>query len=235
MSWVEYEDVPDERKPPTYLADWSAAGFAGVWATENTRETIFESFRRKETFATSGTRIRVRMWAGTGIAADVLKDPEALYTSATPMGGELTRSRKATQIVAQALRDPQSAWLQRLQVVKGWLEDGKAQEKVYDIACSDGGTVDPTTHRCPDNGASVDVTTCDYDVDKGDVELTAVWTDPDFDRRQDAFYYVRVLENPTCRWSTWDAVRAGVEPMQGKETTIQERAWTSPVWYNAGR
>ena len=233
MSWVEYEDVPDERKPPVYLADWSASGFAGVWAETNTREAIFSAFQRRETFATSGTRIRVRMWAGTGLSAADLSAPESLYSKATAMGGELDAANQPTQIAAVALRDPQSAWLQRMQVVKGWVVDGVAQERVYDIACADGGNVNPDTHRCPDNQAQVDLTTCTFDDDKGDVALATVWTDPDFDSQQDVFYYVRVLENPTCRWSTWDALRAGIAPMANKESIIQERAWTSPVWYNA--
>ncbi len=231
MSWVEYEDVPDARKAPAYLADWSASGLAGVWTSANTRDEIYAAFRRRETFATSGTRIRLRMWAGYGLQGTDLQTPEALYDKAVPMGGDLQPGKKPVQIAAQAVRDPQSAWLQRLQVVKGWVENGTAQEKVYDMACSDGLAVDPKTQRCPDNGAVVDVKTCDLDPAHGDVELSAVWTDPDFNADQLAFYYVRVLENPTCRWSTWDALRAGIEPMPGKEQTLQERAWTSPVWY----
>jgi hypothetical protein len=113
------------------------------------------------------------------------------------------------------------------------VEDGEAHEKIYDIACSDGLTVDPASHRCPDNGASVNMQTCAFDIDSGDAALAAVWTDPDFDSGTAAFYYVRVLENPTCRWTSWDALRAGIEPLPGKEALIQERAWTSPVWYSA--
>lgn len=147
------------------------------------------------------------------------------------MGGDLAASKRPVEIFAQAARDPQGAWLQRLQVVKGWVENGEAKERLFDAACSDGLKVDPKTHRCPDNGARVDLGTCALDIEHGDVALTAHWTDPDFDPSQRAFYYVRVLENPTCRWSTWDALRAGIEPMPGKNPVIQERAWTSPVWY----
>ncbi len=231
MSWVEYEDVPQARKPRAFLTDWSASGLAGVWTTENTRQSIYEAFRRKETFATTGTRIRVRMWAGDALDVDDLDDPEALYTKATPMGGNLPLGSTSVRIAAHALRDPQSAWLARLQVIKGWVEDGAAQEAVFDMACSDGLAVDPSTHRCPDNGATVDIRSCSLDHSTGDIELKGVWSDPHFDSDQQAFYYVRVLENPTCRWSTWDALRAGIEPLANKAQTIQERAWTSPVWY----
>ena len=106
---------------------------------------------------------------------------------------------------------------------------------VYDVACSDGLEVDPSTHRCPDNGARVDITDCSISPNLGAAELKALWSDPEFDPSQRAFYYVRVLENPTCRWSTWDAIRAGVEPRQDLHKTIQERAWSSPIWYEGGR
>ena len=147
------------------------------------------------------------------------------------MGGDLSGAEGPVEIFAQASRDPQGAWLQRLQVIKGWVENGAAREQVFDAACSDGLAVDPQTHRCPDNGASVDIGTCALDIEHGDVELAAHWVDPQFDPSQRAFYYVRVIENPTCRWSTWDAIRAGVPPMPGKDPVIQERAWTSPIWY----
>ena len=131
-----------------------------------------------------------------------------------------------------ALRDALAAPLQRVQIIKGWTSNGEAQERVFDVACSDGGSVDPTTHRCPDNGATVDLATCEPSSSSGSSELRTVWTDPEFDPQQRAFYYVRVLENPTCRWSTWDAIREGVEPRRDKPPTIQERAWSSPIWYN---
>ena len=147
------------------------------------------------------------------------------------MGGDVeARPDGAPRFFAWALRDPSSAWLQRLQVVKGWLDDGTRREQVYDVACSDGLEPSPDSHRCPDNEASVDLATCDFDFDKGDVELKATWEDPDFDPNQRAFYYVRVLENPTCRWSTWDANRLGLPLREEKEPALQERAWTSPIW-----
>ena len=124
--------------------------------------------------------------------------------------------------------------LQRLQIIKGWLDNGQPMEEVIDIACSDGGAVDVSTRRCPDNGATVDIGTCAVTPGKGAGELTAVWQDPNFDPAQKAFYYVRVLENPKCRWSTWDAIRAGVAPRPDMHATIQDRAWSSPIWYQPG-
>ena len=122
------------------------------------------------------------------------------------------------------------AELQRLQIIKGWLDAGQTQEAVYDVACAGGAAVDPETHRCPDNGATVDLTDCSVTADVGAAELLSLWRDPDFDPKQRAFYYVRVLENPTCRWSTWDAIRAETAPRPDLATTIQERAWSSPIW-----
>ena len=115
--------------------------------------------------------------------------------------------------------------------MKGWIDDHTTYETVYDVVCSDGLTADPATHRCGDNGASVDIETCASSDGVGTAELRVIWSDPDFDASERAFYYVRVLENPTCRWSTWDALRAGVEPRLDVPATIQERAWLSPIWY----
>ena len=120
--------------------------------------------------------------------------------------------------------------LQRLQIIKGWHADGRTHEQVYDVACSDGLDVDPATHRCPDNGAEVDTEDCSITEGVGAAELRSLWQDPDFDPSERAFYYVRVLENPTCRWSTWDAFRAGTTPRRDLHATIQERAWSSPIW-----
>jgi hypothetical protein len=151
-----------------------------------------------------------------------------------PMGGMLGDQPEgggAPGLLLFAVKDPDSAPLQRLQVIKGWLEEGKPREQVYDALCADSGSPDPQTHRCPVSKASVNLQDCSISRAKGDTQLAGLWTDPDFDPAQQAFYYVRVLENPTCRWSTWDAVRLGVKPPQDAPATIQERAWTSPVWY----
>ena len=217
----------------TYYRFWSAAGLTGVWAEANTRDAIYAAFRRKETFATSGPRIQVRFFAGYGLSAETIDEAAlpVLYASATTMGGDLLlQGADAPTFIVWALRDAQSAPLQRAQIIKGWYEDGKTQEQVYDVACSDGSQVDPTTHRCPDNEARVDLTDCSISAGKGAGELQAAWQDPTFDPEQAAFYYVRVLENPTCRWSTWDALRADVLPREGLAASIQERAWTSPIW-----
>ena len=110
------------------------------------------------------------------------------------------------------------------------MRDGRAVEKVFDVACSDGGEVDPETWRCPDNGAMVNLEDCSISADLGAAQLKILWSDPDYDAAERAMYYVRVLENPSCRWSTWDAIRSSVEPRDGLATTIQERAWSSPIW-----
>ena len=185
---------------------FGASGLAGVWAEENTRESLFDAFRRKETFATTGPRIRLRFFAGYGLDDGLDEDPDMVskaYEAAVPMGADLAASSGAAPgFLVWAVRDPNSAPLQRVQIVKAWIEDGASKEKVFDGACSDGGAVDSATHRCPDNGAGVDVSDCGISPDKGDAELHTVWTDPEFDASQRALYYVRVLENPTCHWST---------------------------------
>jgi hypothetical protein len=214
--------------------EWGASGLAGVWAEENTRESIYDALRRKETFATSGPRIRVRFFAGS-YPDGLESDPEMIataYARGVPMGGDLAwRSEGSPRFLVWAIRDPNGAPLQRLQVIKGWIEDGKSKERVFDVSCSDGLEPDPDIHRCPDNGATVNLADCSLTPDRGAGELKTLWVDPRFDPRQRAFYYLRVLENPTCRWSTWDAVRAGAAPREDLPAIIQERAWSSPVWF----
>ena len=218
------------------FTQWGAAGLMGVWAEENTRTSLFAAMRRKETFATSGPRIRVRFFAGFNYPQALLADPDLItkaYRGGVPMGSELRdkRGREPTFLI-WAARDANSTWLQRLQVIKGWVDGAQSHEQVFDVACSDGLLVDPQTQRCPDNGATVDLQNCTTSKDAGATELKTLWRDPDFAADQYAFYYVRVLENPTCRWSSWDALRAGVAPKAGLEATIQERAWSSPIWYS---
>lgn len=216
-------------------ATHGTGGLAGIWAEENSRDSLYDGMRRKETFATSGPRIRVRLFGGSQLPDEILQSPDPVslgYETGVPMGGVLTApADSAPRFFVWASRDPNSGWLQRVQIVKGWAIDGKSNEVVYDVACSDGLTPDPDTHRCPDNGARVNLTDCSVSRGKGAVALKAVWQDPDFDPDAQAFYYTRVLENPSCRWSTWDAIRLGIEPNPDLHSTIQERAWSSPIWY----
>ena len=222
----------------TYRRFYSSSGMTGVWADANDRESIYAAFRRKETFATSGTRIKIRAFAGFGLPEDLheSRDMAAIgYARGTPMGGELpTDAPSSPTVVAMALRDPLGAPLARLQVIKGWIDNGARNEAVYDVACSEGARPNQDA-RCPDNGATVDLATCTIASGIGAEQLAASWRDPNFDPDQNAFYYVRALENPTCRWSTWDAVRSGVAPRQTLPATIEERAWTSPIWYSPSR
>jgi hypothetical protein len=216
---------------------WSASGLAVAWAEENTRDSIFQAFKRKETFATTGTRMAVRFFAGFDMESididseDMVKNA---YAKGVTMGADLfSQDNQTPQFLVWAQRDKLGAPLQRVQIIKGWVENasGTPKELVYDVACSDGLSVDPETNRCPDNGARVNINDCSISNDVGAGELKTVWTDPDFDPSIKAFYYVRVLENPTCRWSTWDALKAGVAPRPDLHKTIQERAWSSPIWY----
>jgi hypothetical protein len=220
-----------------WFSRWSASGLAGVWAEENTREAIFDAMRRKETFATSGTRIKMRFFAGFGWDDSLLADPQLVskaYQSGVPMGGDLIDKTEADEadmapaFIAWAIRDPNAAPLQRLQVIKVWTEGGQSYEKVIDIACSDG--LEPANDRCPDNEAGVNLANCALTGGKGAGELRTIWRDPAYRKGQRAAYYLRALENPSCRWSTWDAVTAGVAPNPDLPPTLQERAWSSPIW-----
>lgn len=239
VAWFS-DDLVKEVDGRTYLAAnvfeyWGASGLAAVWAESNTRESIYAALRRKETFATSGPRIKVRFFAGLDYPQDLADDPELLakaYALGVPMGGELSGAAgKQPQFLVWAMADEASAPLDRVQVIKGWQAGGESFEKVFDVACSAGGEVDPRTHRCPDNGAWVSED-CGIPRNIGASELKVQWQDPEFESGQSAFYYVRVLENPTCRWSTWDALRAGVPPRSDLPRTLQERAWSSPIWYS---
>ena len=221
--------------PPTF----GASGLAAVWAEENTRESIYDALRRKETFATSGPRIRLRFFAGYDFEPSMIDRSDLVsqaYARGVSMGGDLPANEgKSPAFLLWALADPGSGALARAQIVKGWIDgEGVTHEFVYDVACSGGGAVDTETHRCPDNGARVDISTCAISGD-GSSQMQTVWRDPDFDPSERAFYYARVLENPTCRWSTWDAIRAGVPPRSDLAATIQERAWSSPIQYQPMR
>jgi len=213
-----------------------ASGLQGVWARENTRESLWDAMKRKETYATTGTRIAVRVFAGWGFQEDDVQRPDFTrigYENGVPMGGDLSKAsadRELTLII-RALRDPDGANLDRIQVIKGWTDsNGESQERVYDVACSDGRTI--RNGRCGKPvGNTVDVDTATYTNSIGDALLTGYWKDPGFDPDQSAFYYVRVLEIPTPRWTTYEAVFYDVDLPEGVPTTQQERAYTSPIWY----
>lgn len=218
------------------LSGNNPGGMTAVWADNPSREAIFDALARRETYATSGPRIAVRFFAGYGIDSSIWEDVNlavGLPSSSVTMGGVLRTGghKTAPTFMVWATRDPLDAPLQRVQMVKGWIDDsGNSQERVTDIGCSDGLSPDSDTHRCPDNGASVDLETCAYSLRSGASEMKISWQDPEFDAQQNAFYYVRVLMNPTCRWSTYDAIRLGKAPSPSAPATIRERAWTSPIW-----
>ncbi|MEM7219509.1 MAG: DUF3604 domain-containing protein [Pseudomonadota bacterium] len=230
---VNLKEINGEPYASGGYETWGASGLTGVWAERNDRDSIYRAFRRKETFATSGPRMKIRLFAGVGIDEALVAAPdhlERLYRDHTAMGGELLAGSGAPALFAWASQDADSAPLQRLQIIKGWTVDGEHHERVFDVACADGSAPAADAHRCADNGAAVDLSDCSISADSGAAELKAVWRDPDFDASLRAFYYARVLENPTCRWSTWDALKAGTTPRPDLPATLQERAWSSPIW-----
>ncbi len=215
---------------------FGASGLAAAWAEENTRDSLYAAFRRKEVFATSGPRIQIRFFAGANLDESMMSSPDGIdraYEAGVTMGADLQLAETGEGVpkfLIMASADPSSAPLQRLQVIKGWVDEaGQTHEDVIDVACAKGAAVDPETKRCPDNGARVDISSCAINPETGAAQLSALWSDPEFDPQTRAFYYARVIENPTCRWSTWDAIRAGVEPRPDLAKTLQERAWSSPI------
>jgi hypothetical protein len=227
---------PEDDSLTTYGAETTASGLAAVWAKENSREALFEAMERRETYATTGPRITVRVFAGWDFTEDDLQRADFAehgYASGVPMGGDLSKAPagKAPNLVIRALRDPDGANLDRIQVVKGWLDSaGASQEKVYDVALADDRTVG-TNGKAPPIGSTVDVATATYTNTIGDPLLFAHWTDPDFDASARAFYYVRVIEIPTPRWTAYDEVRFGISMPDEVPMEHQERAYTSSIWY----
>jgi hypothetical protein len=214
-----------------------SSGLAAVWAPENTREAIFDAMERKETYATTGSRMLVRFFGGWNYKdADIASRTPAFagYEKGVPMGGDLPAipdNAEAPTFMAFALKDPIGGNLDRIQIIKGWLDaEGETHEKVYDVVWS-GDRKPGDDGKVPPVGNTVDVKTASFTNTIGESELAAVWTDPDFDPSQKAFYYVRVLEIPTPRWSTYDAFRFGVDIPEGAPVSGQERAYTSPIWY----
>ncbi len=214
-----------------------ASGYAAVWARENTREALFEAMQRREVYATTGSRISVRFFGGWDYQAADIHRPTYLdvaYAGGVPMGGDLTAAPKdrAPKFMVHAVKDPDGANLDRVQVIKGWLErDGSLQEKVYDVAWSGDRVRDPKTGKLPPVGSTVDVGKATYENSIGTAQLAAVWEDPDFDARERAFYYVRVLEIPRPRWTAYDAAFFDLDLPEEIPMVIQDRAYTSPIWY----
>ena len=219
--------------------EWEVAssGYTAVWAAENTRESIFDAMERRETYATTGTRMFVRLFAGYDFVAEdaTSRNPAVIgYSKGVPMGGDLNPDAegRAPSFLVAALRDPIGANLDRYQIVKGWLDAaGETHEKVYDVVWS-GDRVPGDDGKVPPVGNTVDVENATWTNTIGSAELIGVWTDPDFDPALKAFYYGRVLEIPTPRWTAYDANYFGTEPLPDTRMELQERAYTSPVWYN---
>ena len=223
------------------IMDWevSSSGFAAVWATENTREAIFDAMERRETYATTGTRMIVRFFGGWDFDdTDVHSRRPAVsgYRKGVPMGGELSNAPegKVPTFLVAAAKDPIGANLDRIQIIKGWLDrKGNVHEQVYDVAWSDEDSRQPGADgKLPPVGYTVDVENANWTNTIGDPELITVWQDPDFDPEQRAFYYARILEIPTPRWPAYDAARLGVTAPAGARMMLQERGYTSPIWYS---
>ena len=216
--------------------DINPGSLAGVWAESNNREAIWDAMKRKETFATSGPRIKVRLFGGFEYATqydDPLKMIEEGYQLGVPMGGDLPKAQEdqSPSFLVYALKDPIGPNLDRVQIIKGWLENGELMEKIYNVVVSDG-RLNPETGEATAIDAPVDLNTGAFNSEKGDAQMMNVWRDPDFDPSQQAFYYARVIQLPTARWTLWDEIREGVKYPDDLEKTIQERAWSSPIWYN---
>jgi len=226
------------------IMDWevSASGYAAVWATENTRAAIWDAMQRKETYATTGPRMVVRFFGGWEFESNDAHNrlPAAIgYAKGVPMGGDLRNAPKdkAPTFLVAALKDPMGANLDRIQIIKGWLDGkGQVQEKVYDVAWGDAEKRKPGANgKLPPVGSTVDLQNATWTNTIGDSELITVWKDPEFDPALRAVYYARVLEIPTPRWTAYDAKRFGIKPLPGTTMTLQERAYTSPIWYSPGK
>jgi hypothetical protein len=213
------------------VADANPGALAGVWAESNTRGAIWDAMLAKETFATSGPRIKVRAFAGSGFDKrydnyeKLVKDG---YAKGVPMGGDY-KGDKAPQFLVWAVKDPIGPNLDRIQIIKGWYENGEMKDTIYNVVASGkrlkrDGSVEPID-------APIDMTTGQFNTEKGSPELMGVWTDPDFNPEVEAFYYVRVLQLPTARWTLYDELNAGVQYPEDVKRQLVERAWGSPIWY----
>jgi hypothetical protein len=231
--------LKDSQTGEVIVSDWQlvASGLVAVWARENTREEIFDAMARKEVYASTGTRITVRVFAGWDFKPDEVQRPDFAaqgYARGVPMGGDLLTAPAdaAPTFMIRALRDPDGANLDRVQIIKGWLgDDGETEERIYDVAVSDGREIGSDGRARTPVGSTVDIADASYTNSIGDVMFMAHWRDPDFDPDQRAFYYVRVIEIPTPRWTAYDAKRFGITMPDEVPMTVTDRAYTSPIWY----
>ena len=236
--WGKLGGAEPSRYRSANQSNWSSSGYAAVWATENTREAIFSAMKRREVYATTGPRITLRFFAGWDYAESDAQRPdiaEVGYRLGVPMGGDLTRSKetkdKAPTFLMRATKDPDGANLDRVQIVKGWRDgNGKLQEKVYDVAWSGHRKID-SNGVLPPVGSTVNLPDASYKNIIGSPELSVTWSDPDFNETERAVYYVRVLQIPTPRWTVYDAKFYGQEVPQDPPPVIEERAYSSPIWY----
>lgn len=228
--------IPGDEANNQRVREFSSGGLAAVWAPENTREAIWDAVKRKETYATSGVRMKVRFFGGWDYNDQSMQGEDwakAAYGAGVPMGGNLKAAAagKKPVFLVQAMKDSAGANLDRIQIIKGWVdEDGEQHQKIFNVALSDDRKPD-AEGKVPAVGNTVNVKDATYTNDIGATQLSAVWTDEEFDPEQNAFYYARVIEIPTPRWSTYDAMRVGRKPLDSLPVSIQERAWTSPIWY----
>jgi len=232
----------DVKDTGVKIMDWEvcSAGYAAVWAEENTRASIWDAMQRKETYATTGSRLVVRFFGGWEFEeadAESRLPAHTGYTKGVPMGGDLQAAPdgKAPSFLVAAMKDPLGANLDRIQVIKGWLDaKGELHEKVHDVVWS-GDRKPDANGKLPSVGSTVDIENATWTNTIGAPEMITVWKDPDFDAKLRAFYYVRVLEIPTPRWTAYDAKRFGTKPLPGTRMTITERAYTSPIWYSPSK
>ena len=234
-----YADNSAEARVSNVIDGWAQAydvnpgAITGVWAESNTRGAIWDAMHRREAFATSGNRIKVRFFGGTGYAESYDDYNEMVsdgYSKGVPMGSDMSAGRGAPSFIVWAEKDPKEAPLDRIQIIKGWYRNGELQEKIYNVAVSDGRAI-AEDGSVASIEAPVNLATGSYAEDKGSAQLKGVWTDPDFNPADHAFYYARVLQIPTARWTLWDEVREDVEYPEEVPRTVVERAWSSPIWY----
>ena len=234
-----YADQTAENRTKQAIDGWATAydinpgALTGVWAESNTRGAIWDAMKNKETFATSGPRMKVRLFGGYDFDAAYSDNSfvEDGYAKGVPMGGDLSEAKgKSPQFIVWAIKDPIGPGLDRIQIIKGWMDHGEMKEKIYNVAVSDSREIKADGSVSPLN-ATVDLKTGDFNSDKGSAQLMTVWTDPDFDASQKAFYYARVLQLPTARWNLYDEIRENVTFPETVPKTLVERAWSSPIWY----